>query len=1048
MNKLLFFLFLTSIGFSASFDVVQGTATSYQQENKQVIENSNGANLHWQDFSIQQGQIVHFAQEHAKSVVYNRVVGPVKSVIDGILSSNGRVFLINPNGVHVNANALVETAGFIASTLDITLNEEGYFFQNPGKGEIVNDGTIKCPNGDVIFIANTIRNQGSCEGHFIGLIADQEVVIKPHDTKHIYIKTDHCSTDESCYETAIHTGGLLSASSFEKKNGRIFLMAKEGTSQVDGVIQSESGEVRVLGKEVILTEKAVIDVSGKAGGDVLIGGSYQGSNPEIFNAKSTTAAVGSVVKANSTDAGNGGFVIYWSDGITTVGSQTDVSAGPNGGDGGFIEVSGEKNFFYRGISDRRAPLGKCGTILFDPEADVTVSGAADSNIVGAPNYLPTDSPANILNTGLQTELGLGDVTITTNGPAVTMTGNGDLDFTAAVTWNGPGSLTCTVGRDATISAPITNTGTSGGLTINAQRTIEISDNISLNGGDVTLTGGLGFPTDSYTAVTQTGFTGISTTQNGRVTITGTSGLGAVTGVELFHFFSISTEQGNVTVTGTCRDSSNVANVGVLYDPATTTINGDIIIRGTTPSQSSSSFGVLTNNIDPFLMRSTGSGSISVTGNADAGIGTSLGFMGTNCDTNTGSITIVGNSNSNRGIEVVGGPLATSTSGAIRFEAQGSPAMLIRRPQAPIETTGPISVEAIGNVLLQSTNFSDVILSPNGSAPFTANIQGNLLLDTASSGSIQIGSPNTSASAPINIQITGDLTLIGSVSGGPVFYAIIGHGDPTALASTLSGDINIHARSISLVDEDSNIASFTQIGHVNQTAGGSTIGGNIMVKADSDISLTGNGLSYARIGHGGQVGAATFLASTTQVTAGTNITLTQGTMANSNGPLTLILDNLFPSPPLFGAGSFSFDANSILSATGPLKIYTVSPNQNTISAPINGAVFTPGPFNVNSSTEEWSTYFADGSYEGAAFKFYYKIPIAIFIQGEINNRIASNLVALNNLLPVLRSPGKVPPNYPGYHFEACYFSKVCTPDLHPYGSFIFEDAVIWIPIEPY
>ena len=38
----------------------------------------------------------------------------------GSLVSNGRVFLINPNGVVFGANAFVDTAGFIASSLGIT----------------------------------------------------------------------------------------------------------------------------------------------------------------------------------------------------------------------------------------------------------------------------------------------------------------------------------------------------------------------------------------------------------------------------------------------------------------------------------------------------------------------------------------------------------------------------------------------------------------------------------------------------------------------------------------------------------------------------------------------------------------------------------------------------------------------------------------------------------------------------------------------------------------------------------------------------------------
>ena len=53
------------------------------------------------------------------SYVLNRVTGGTESQILGQLVSNGAVYLVNPNGILIGEEAQVQTAGFIASTLDL-----------------------------------------------------------------------------------------------------------------------------------------------------------------------------------------------------------------------------------------------------------------------------------------------------------------------------------------------------------------------------------------------------------------------------------------------------------------------------------------------------------------------------------------------------------------------------------------------------------------------------------------------------------------------------------------------------------------------------------------------------------------------------------------------------------------------------------------------------------------------------------------------------------------------------------------------------------------
>src|SRR4051812_20329561 len=58
------------------------------------------AGLNWTGFSIQTGEIVNVNQtQGSSSVLLNRVTGTDQSQIFGALNANGKVFLVNPNGI-------------------------------------------------------------------------------------------------------------------------------------------------------------------------------------------------------------------------------------------------------------------------------------------------------------------------------------------------------------------------------------------------------------------------------------------------------------------------------------------------------------------------------------------------------------------------------------------------------------------------------------------------------------------------------------------------------------------------------------------------------------------------------------------------------------------------------------------------------------------------------------------------------------------------------------------------------------------------------------
>ena len=62
-------------------------------------------------FNIDVHELVRFVQPNQLSVILNRVVGTDPSNILGQMQANGRVFLINPNGVVFGPNAACRAAG-------------------------------------------------------------------------------------------------------------------------------------------------------------------------------------------------------------------------------------------------------------------------------------------------------------------------------------------------------------------------------------------------------------------------------------------------------------------------------------------------------------------------------------------------------------------------------------------------------------------------------------------------------------------------------------------------------------------------------------------------------------------------------------------------------------------------------------------------------------------------------------------------------------------------------------------------------------------------
>lgn len=228
-----------------------GNATFTRDGNNLIIkQGSDRMVVNWHAFSIGKGELTKFIQPGVKSSALNRVLGGSRSLIDGRLEANGQVILVNPNGITVGPNGVVNVNSFVGSTLDIT--DENFMtggelkFSGDSEADVTNLGTIKAETGDVFILAKKIDNQGTIEAPngTVGLGAGSEIVIQPDAAEKLYIATP------STKGGAINNAGAIRAAAAEiKAAGNPYALAinLDGVVDVKGTATKPAGTVKVDG---------------------------------------------------------------------------------------------------------------------------------------------------------------------------------------------------------------------------------------------------------------------------------------------------------------------------------------------------------------------------------------------------------------------------------------------------------------------------------------------------------------------------------------------------------------------------------------------------------------------------------------------------------------------------------------------------------------------------------------------------------------------------------------------------------------------------------
>jgi len=322
---------------------------------------------------------------------------------------------------------------------------------------IENTGTVEAPKGEVGLYAGrkfylepdgggSVRN---------GTGINQQGIIRAAQAR--------LEANGSIYSLAIQQGGIVEATGYSiRPNGVVVLSAPGGKIQNDGMLVAKKtgdrgGEIVMRAEKVESTLSSIVTASGSAGGgqiridaddtallrgrldldssagrggrlvvtgrqvgflegtvnasghagggEVLLGGDYQGGNADIRNADATVLGEKARIFADATGIGDGGKVILWSDHYTGFFGQLFARGGAGGGNGGFMETSSHDNLQAYGLADASATLGSPGKWLLDPRNVFIQAGGTGTLSAGV--FTPSADNATIDPTTITSALDVG-----------------------------------------------------------------------------------------------------------------------------------------------------------------------------------------------------------------------------------------------------------------------------------------------------------------------------------------------------------------------------------------------------------------------------------------------------------------------------------------------------------------------------------------------------------------------------------------------------------------------------------------------------------------
>jgi filamentous hemagglutinin family protein len=338
---------------SATFDRSESRALSITTPSDKLIVNYNS-------FSINTNEAVHFNQPSSSSVVLNRVIGVEPSQILGSMSANGKVFLVNPNGILFGPESRVDVAGLLASTLDIDdedfLNGNYVFKKNGSSSYVINQGAITAqPGGYVILLSQGVSNELSILADLgtVLLASGEHMTLSLDDREQISVVVDK-AVEEKVLDAqgekmtdAVHNSGTITA-----RGGKVLLTAKVLHSVFDHAINNEG----VICATSLVSRNGVIELRAE-GAALRNSGTLEAETIAITTHDAEVINTGTIKGAEVTITVSEDNFENKAEGVVSSDGNSQKA------DGGKILINAEKIFQYGVISADALSGGKAGEVI-------------------------------------------------------------------------------------------------------------------------------------------------------------------------------------------------------------------------------------------------------------------------------------------------------------------------------------------------------------------------------------------------------------------------------------------------------------------------------------------------------------------------------------------------------------------------------------------------------------------------------------------------------------------------------------------------------------
>ncbi|WP_374554282.1 two-partner secretion domain-containing protein, partial [Aquitalea pelogenes] len=364
-----------------------------------INQNTARAIIDWSSFSIAGNEAVRF--NNGSGATLNRVAaGAPSSLIDGLLTSSGSVYLINSSGVIIGRNGEVRVGGsFVASTQDLSNNNfmagGPLAFSGNSNAAVTNLGKIGASGGDVVLIAAQVANQGNIQADNgrVGLLGGYQVLVKDQADQDGRFVIGLGGTS-----TSVTNAGLLQATAAELRteNGNVYALAGNTQGLIRATeVSGQGGQIWLSapGGTVQVASGATLDASaagaGSAGGSISVqaAADHNGSNGVIsldgtMTASSSSGAAGSITVSGRqviesgvmhADGTSGGNVTVQAAGLLQSGT---ISADGLEGQGGVVALSTQDSLIQTASAKTSANStnGVAGTVQLASTANVFSSG--------------------------------------------------------------------------------------------------------------------------------------------------------------------------------------------------------------------------------------------------------------------------------------------------------------------------------------------------------------------------------------------------------------------------------------------------------------------------------------------------------------------------------------------------------------------------------------------------------------------------------------------------------------------------------------------------